>query len=316
MKIRIKKVTALLLSCMLLFSISGCQKKRTAKEVLESSLKQSSKLKDADFSGEASYKIANSEASSSSNVTIKMNFDTKLQTVDKDQLKMSMTSTLNMLGQTMDMNMYYSDGYYYMNTNGTKQKIKMDIAGLQKQIQSTTGQTSLSAKYYKDLKLSEKDGNTVLKYSINNDGLNQYVKDVTSQMTTVTGGSNSIKISSLTGTKTLNDKDLPVKESIQMVMESGMRRIIDDMFTKAQIMPNILCQFEDVNSMAGLVEKNQGIAIVTDSQALRNYNVTKLELDTPYSRRMVYMAYVLNRYLPPAVEKFKDYTIQRTKTKK
>ena len=214
MKIRIKKVTALLLSCMLLFSISGCQKKRTAKEVLESSLKQSSKLKDADFSGEASYKIANSEASSSSNVTIKMNFDTKLQTVDKDQLKMSMTSTLNMLGQTMDMNMYYSDGYYYMNTNGTKQKIKMDIAGLQKQIQSTTGQTSLSAKYYKDLKLSEKDGNTVLKYSINNDGLNQYVKDVTSQMTTVTGGSNSIKVSSLTGTKTLNDKDLPVKESI------------------------------------------------------------------------------------------------------
>ena len=224
MKIRIKKVTALLLSCMLLFSISGCQKKRTAKEVLESSLKQSSKLKDADFSGEASYKIANSEASSSSNVTIKMNFDTKLQTVDKDQLKMSMTSTLNMLGQTMDMNMYYSDGYYYMNTNGTKQKIKMDIAGLQKQIQSTTGQTSLSAKYYKDLKLSEKDGNTVLKYSINNDGLNQYVKDVTSQMTTVTGGSNSIKVSSLTGTKTLNDKDLPVKESIQMVMESGDNR--------------------------------------------------------------------------------------------
>ena len=45
---------------------------------------------------------------------------------------MSMTSTLNMLGQTMDMNMYYSDGYYYMNTNGTKQKNKMDIVGLQK----------------------------------------------------------------------------------------------------------------------------------------------------------------------------------------
>ena len=110
MKTKIKKVTALLLSCMLLFSISGCQKKRTAKEVLESSLKQNSKLKDADFSGEASYKITNSDVSSSSNITIKMNFDTKLQTVDKDQLKMSMTSTLNMLGQTMDMNMYYSDG--------------------------------------------------------------------------------------------------------------------------------------------------------------------------------------------------------------
>ena len=127
-----------------------------------------------------------------------------------------------MLGQTMDMNMYYSDGYYYMNTNGTKQKMKNGISQVCKNsFNSTTGQTSLPAKYYKDLKLSEKDGNTVLNYSINNDGLNQYVKDVASQMTTVTGGSNSIKISSLTGTKTLNDKDLPVKESIQMVMESG-----------------------------------------------------------------------------------------------
>ncbi len=92
-----------------------------------------------------------------------------------------------------------------------------------------------------------------------------------------------------------------------------MRRLIDDLFTKAQIMPNILCQFEDVNSMAGLVEANQGLAIVTDTPTLDNYRVTKLEFDTPFSRRMVYLAYMLNRYLPPAVEKFKDYIIQRTK---
>ena len=95
-----------------------------------------------------------------------------------------------------------------------------------------------------------------------------------------------------------------------------MRRLIDDMFAKAQLMPNVFCQFEDVNSMAGLVAGNQGIAIVTDSRALDNYKVKKLELDTPYSRRMVYLAYVLNRYLPPAVEKFKEFIIQRTKEKK
>jgi DNA-binding transcriptional LysR family regulator len=100
---------------------------------------------------------------------------------------------------------------------------------------------------------------------------------------------------------------------VSYTKESGMRRLIDDMFAKAQIMPNILCQFEDINSMAGLVSANQGIAIVTDSRTLDNYNIKKLELDTPYSRRVVYLAYVLNRYLPPAVEKFKDHIIQRTK---
>jgi len=95
--------------------------------------------------------------------------------------------------------------------------------------------------------------------------------------------------------------------------ESGMRRIIDDLFTKAQIMPNIICQFEDVNSMTGLVAANQGVAIITDNPVIQNYPVTKLELDTVYSKRMVYMAYMVNRYLPPAVEKFKEYIIQRTK---
>ena len=105
---------------------------------MQSSLKQSSSLKDADFNGNASYTIETGKEGSQSTINFKMNFDTKLQTLKKDNLKMSMTSTINMLGQNINMTMYYADGYYYMNSNGTKQKMKMDIASLQKQIQSTT----------------------------------------------------------------------------------------------------------------------------------------------------------------------------------
>ena len=142
MKAKMKKISALFLSCILLFSITACQKKRTAKEVMQSSLKQSSSLKDADFNGNASYTIETGKEGSQSTINFKMNFDTKLQTLKKDNLKMSMTSTINMLGQNINMTMYYADGYYYMNSNGTKQKMKMDIASLQKQIQSTTGQST------------------------------------------------------------------------------------------------------------------------------------------------------------------------------
>lgn len=130
-----------------------------------------------------------------------------------------------MLGQNVDMKMYYADGYYYMNANGTKQKMKMDIASLQKQISSTTGQTTLPIKYYKDLKLSEEDGNNVISYSINSDGLNKYVENITNSMSTITGGSDSIKVTSMSGKKTLNDKDLPVKESIKMVIESNSNKV-------------------------------------------------------------------------------------------
>ena len=182
MKAKMKKISALFLSCILLFSITACQKKRTAKEVMQSSLKQSSSLKDADFNGNASYTIETGKEGSQSTINFKMNFDTKLQTLKKDNLKMSMTSTINMLGQNINMTMYYADGYYYMNSNGTKQKMKMDIASLQKQIQSTTGQSTLPIKYYKDLKLSEDDGNNVISYSINSDGLNKYVENITNSM--------------------------------------------------------------------------------------------------------------------------------------
>lgn len=225
MKVKMKKFSALLLSCILLFSITACQKKRTAKEIMQSSLKQSSSLKDADFNGNASYTIETGKNGSESNINFKMNFDMKLQTVKDDNLKMAMSSTINMLGQNVDMKMYYADGYYYMNANGTKQKMKMDIASLQKQIPSTTGQTTLPIKYYKDLKLSEEDGNNVISYSINSDGLNKYVENITNSMSTITGGSDSIKVTSMSGKKTLNDKDLPVKESIKMVIESNSNKV-------------------------------------------------------------------------------------------
>ena len=225
MKAKMKKISALFLSCILLFSITACQKKRTAKEVMQSSLKQSSSLKDADFNGNASYTIETGKEGSQSTINFKMNFDTKLQTLKKDNLKMSMTSTINMLGQNINMTMYYADGYYYMNSNGTKQKMKMDIASLQKQFQSTTGQSTLPIKYYKDLKLSEDDGNNVISYSINSDGLNKYVENITNSMSAITGGSDSIKITSMSGKKTLNDKDLPVKESIKMVIESNSNEV-------------------------------------------------------------------------------------------
>lgn len=221
MKANTKRIIAMLLSCILLLSVTACEKKRTAKDIMQASLKQSSALNDSDFSGNASYSIETGKDGSQSNMSFKMNFDTKLQTIDKNKLKMSMSSTINMLGQTVDMNMYYTDGYYYMNSNGTKQKMKMDIENLQKQIQSTTGQTTLPIKYYTDIKLSQKDGNNVISYRINSDGLNKYVEDITSSMTSITGGSNSIKISSMSGTKTLNDDDLPMKETIQMVIESN-----------------------------------------------------------------------------------------------
>lgn len=221
MNLNIKKIIALFLSCTLLFSVTACTKKRTAKEVLQSSLEKSSKLKDADFNGNASYTIDTGKEDSQSVFHFKMNFDTKLQSIHSKKLKMSMTSTAIMLGQSVDMDMYYTDGYFYMSSNDQKIKTKMDIKDLQKQLFSTTGETSLPIKYYKNLKLGKEDGCTAIHYSINDKGLDKYTQDILSAMTKLTGTKEPLKVTSLTGTKTLNDNDLPVKNSIKIVIKSA-----------------------------------------------------------------------------------------------
>lgn len=216
-----KKIIAVLLSCTLLFSVTACNKKRTAKEVLQSSIEQTSNLKGSDFNSNASYTIDTGKGDSQSVFHFKMNFDTKLQSLHNKNLKMSMSSTAIMLGQSVDMDMYYTDGYFYLSSNGQKTKTKMDIKELQKQILSTTGETSLPVKYYKDLKLGKEDGCTTIHYSISEKGLEKYTQDIVSAMTKLTGSKEALKVTSLTGTKTLNDDDLPVKNSIKMVLKSA-----------------------------------------------------------------------------------------------
>lgn len=117
----------------------------------------------------------------------------------------------------------------------------------------------------------------------------------------------------LANRKRVDLNDISTYPLVSYIKESGMRHIIDDLFIKAQLIPNILCQFEDINSIAGLVAANQGVAIITDNLSLHNYNIKKLELDATYSKRQVYLAYVKNRYLPPAVQKFKEYIIKTSR---
>ena len=117
----------------------------------------------------------------------------------------------------------------------------------------------------------------------------------------------------LAGRKKVDLKDIEEYPLVSYTKESGMRRIIDDLFSKAQVMPNILCQFEDVDSIAGLVAANQGVAIITDNPSINVQQIKKIEFEAPYIKRQVYLAYVKNRYLPPAVQKFKDFIIKSTK---
>ena len=223
MKKNVKKVTIGVLSCSLLLTMSACTKKRSAEEVLQDSLKASAKQENIDATGKVDCKIESgkkSSSSSGSSMNLALDLNLKGQNLKKDP-KMS-----------LKMNTYYADGYSYTDSMGTKQKEKVDAKELQKQLNSMTGQSSLPKNCYKDVKLTKKDGNNVVAYSIDGKELGKYLKQESNKNSKGTSNStlslDDVNIKSMKGSRTLNDKDLPLKESITLVVENKKKSKTDN----------------------------------------------------------------------------------------
>ena len=91
--------------------------------------------------------------------------------------------------------------------------------------------------------------------------------------------------------------------------KSGIRPLISELFNKVNITPNIICEVEEDNAVAGLVEINYGIAVVPKISSLKYYNVKVLPIVNPSHERFIYLATLKNRYLTPSVSLFKKYII-------
>ena len=92
--------------------------------------------------------------------------------------------------------------------------------------------------------------------------------------------------------------------------KSGIRSLISDLFKEVDINPNIICEVEEDNAVAGLVEINYGIAVVPKISSLKYYNVKVLPIINPKHERFIYLATLKNRYLTPSVNLFKNYSIE------
>ena len=97
--------------------------------------------------------------------------------------------------------------------------------------------------------------------------------------------------------------------------QSGIRPLLDSLFEKVQIRPNIICEVEEDSAVIGLVAINYGIALVPDIAMLDQFPVKKLKITNPPHERYIYLATVKNRYLPPAVHTFCNFIVHHTSIK-
>ncbi len=233
----LKKLSAAGMALILAFSVTACsggddgtaKKERSAKEILESNLKKSNDLKDVDMSVNMKYVVDTGTGDEDSEQSMDMSYDTQIADSGNDSMKMAMKAKVGISGVNVDMEAYYTDGYYYTNILNQKAKQAMDLSKIQEQMESS-GDIQLPIDNYTDLKAkTDSDGNTVISYALSEDGLNEYILKFYEQLSSLSGSSSSvssedleeIKVSSFTGTRTVNKDDYTVKDSIEYIMESA-----------------------------------------------------------------------------------------------
>lgn len=88
---------------------------------------------------------------------------------------------------------------------------------------------------------------------------------------------------------------------------SGLRPVVDHLFSKIQSYPKIACEIEEDSCMAGLVAENFGIAVMPDIPVLDTLKVKKIRIKSPQYERNIFMAVDRERYRAPVVDLFCDF---------
>lgn len=88
---------------------------------------------------------------------------------------------------------------------------------------------------------------------------------------------------------------------------SGIRNVVDRMFSQIGRQPEIAYETEEDQVIAGLVAQKFGIALVPYMDLLLKLDVKILSIRSPSCERAIFMINDNRVYMPPAVKRFREY---------
>lgn len=91
---------------------------------------------------------------------------------------------------------------------------------------------------------------------------------------------------------------------------SGIRSVVDRMFEKSGVAPNIAYETEEDQVIAGLVAQGFGIAVVPYMDLLLRLDLKILQISSPTCERKLFMVNDEKVFMPPAVEKFRSFVLE------
>ncbi|MGG0936733.1 LysR family transcriptional regulator [Brevibacillus centrosporus] len=92
--------------------------------------------------------------------------------------------------------------------------------------------------------------------------------------------------------------------------ESGIREVIENLCQKAGFKPNVTFEGVGDATIAGFVAANFGVALIPYIPGLDMSKISLLAVSKPRCRRVIQMVWRTDRYMSPAVNRFKSFIEQ------
>lgn len=212
-----RKAVALVISLSLAATLGGCGSKEKPYEKYVAAQETLAQAEGIKFETEGSVKVGISGLT----ITMDLDMDGAVKKVeDSDDMDMAMEMEMGIMGQNLEMDFWYNDGYYYMDTMGEKVKYPMETGDMQDKLESQLGMLELSEDDFKSIE-AQKDGDTTkLIYIMDGDKMQSMIDLIMGLVNQQTSADNmEFSLEEVKGTLVVDKDNRPLSNELSMQMQ-------------------------------------------------------------------------------------------------
>lgn len=217
---KLMKTAAVVMSAVMMLSMAACAKKADPKEVFDVAVKKNAEMTDMDMDSTMTMKMTQGEQS----MDISMKMNAKMNNINTEKMQYLATTTSTAAGQSMEANIFYTDGYYYIDTQGQKIKYAMDLNELMESVKQSTESTNLASDEMKEITMKEDGDNKILTFTADPEKMDTYVQDMMSAMSGQAAGLEGLEMTfkEASGEYTVNKDGYYTAMKMKIIIEMTM----------------------------------------------------------------------------------------------
>lgn len=208
-----KRISALLLSAVMVLAMTGCSDsgKPDVKKIYQDAITKSEQIKSADMDSVVKIDM------DMGGMTIGVTVDADIKFTQNDnKIEMIMNASTELMGQSVVVDYYFTNGYYYMNMAGQKVKYPMDLDEITEQIEAQAAGLT-PAEYLDNMELTEQEnGDYKITYTIRDEMMALFMDSALASAGDAIPAGSDMTVNNVSG-ELVVDKDSNIKsQSISM----------------------------------------------------------------------------------------------------